>query len=90
MSRPLHWAVVGTEWFAWKAAGVPRNQRNMIVSDFYKRNGLNPNMKQSKDVSGQSIWEYVVDTLDPVVKDTMISNDNYFYFLCLQGQFSRK
>lgn len=90
MSRPLHWAVVGTEWFAWKAAGVPRNQRNMIVDDFYKRNGLNPDVKQSKDASGKSIWEYMVDTLDPAVKDTMISNDNYFYFLCLQGQFSRK
>ncbi|OJJ32143.1 hypothetical protein ASPWEDRAFT_53834 [Aspergillus wentii DTO 134E9] len=90
MSKPLYWAVVGTEWFAWKAAGVPRNQRNMIVEDFFKRNGLTEDMKKSKDVSGQSIWEYVVDTLDPVVKDTMISNDNYFYFLCLQGQFSRK
>ncbi|RAH74331.1 class I SAM-dependent methyltransferase [Aspergillus aculeatinus CBS 121060] len=90
MSKPLHWAVVGTEWFAWKAAGVPRNQRNMIIDDFYKRNGLNKKMKQAKDVSGQSIWEYVVDTLDPVVQETLISNDNYFYFLCLQGQFSRR
>ncbi|KAK1139279.1 hypothetical protein N8T08_001125 [Aspergillus melleus] len=90
MSKPLHWAVVGTEWFAWKAAGVPRNQRNMIIDDFFKRNGLNADMKQAKDISGQSIWEYVVDTLDPVVKDTLISSDNYFYFLCLQGQFSRR
>lgn len=90
LSKPLNWAVVSTEWFAWKAAGVPRNQRNMIVDDFFKRNGLNSDMKQSKDVSGQSIWEYVVDTLDPVVKDTLLSNDNYFYYLCLQGKFSRR
>ncbi|PLB33466.1 class I SAM-dependent methyltransferase, partial [Aspergillus candidus] len=90
MSKPLHWAVVGTEWFAWKAAGVPRNQRNMILDDYYKRNGLSGDEKQAKDVSGQSIWEYVVNTLDPVVNDTLISNDNYFYFLCLQGQFSPK
>lgn len=90
MSKPLHWAVVGTEWFAWKAAGVPRNQRNMILDDYYKRNGLAGDEKQAKDVSGQSIWEYVVNTLDPVVNDTLISNDNYFYFLCLQGQFSPK
>ncbi|OOF99708.1 hypothetical protein ASPCADRAFT_512326 [Aspergillus carbonarius ITEM 5010] len=90
LSKPLHWAVVGTEWFAWKAAGVPRNQRNMIVDDFFKRNGLNRDMKQAKDVSGQSIWEYVVDTLDPLIQETLISNDNYFYFLCLQGQFSRR
>ncbi|PYH90813.1 sialidase [Aspergillus ellipticus CBS 707.79] len=90
MSKPLHWAVVGTEWFAWKAAGVPRNQRNMIIDDYYKRHGLNKDMKQTNDVSGQSIWEYVVDTLDPAVQETLISNDNYFYFLCLQGQFSRR
>ncbi|KAJ5651193.1 uncharacterized protein N7484_004916 [Penicillium longicatenatum] len=90
LSKPLNWAVVSTEWFAWKAAGVPRNQRNMIVDDFFRRNGLNSDMKQSKDVSGQSIWEYVVDTLDPVVKDTLLSNDNYFYYLCLQGKFSRR
>ncbi|KAJ5728767.1 uncharacterized protein N7483_003275 [Penicillium malachiteum] len=90
LSKPLNWAIVSTEWFAWKAAGVPRNQRNMIVDDFFRRNGLNSDMKQSKDVSGQSIWEYVVDTLDPVVKDTLLSNDNYFYYLCLQGKFSRR
>ena len=87
MSRPLHWAVVGTEWFAWKAAGVPRNQRNMIIDDFLKRNGL---AEKRSDVSGQAIWEYVVNTLDPVVKNTMISDDNYFYYLCLQGRFSKR
>ncbi|KAK4867749.1 hypothetical protein LT330_006698 [Penicillium expansum] len=90
MSRPLHWAIVSTEWFAWKAAGVPRNQRNMIVDDFFRRNGLTEDMKKGKDVSGQSIWEYVVNTLDPVINDTLISNDNYFYFLCVQGKFSRR
>lgn len=90
MSKPLHWAVVSTEWFAWKAAGVPRNQRNMIVDDYFKRNGLTREMNNAKDLSGKSIWEYVVDTLDPVVQETMISNDNYFYYLCLQGQFSRR
>ncbi|KAJ5273188.1 hypothetical protein N7478_008313 [Penicillium angulare] len=90
LSKPLNWAIVSTEWFAWKAAGVPRNQRNMIVDDYFRRNGLNSDMKQSKDVSGQSIWEFVVNTLDPVAKDTLLSNDNYFYYLCLQGKFSRR
>ncbi|CAL5869670.1 uncharacterized protein PFLUO_LOCUS3900 [Penicillium psychrofluorescens] len=90
LSKPLNWAIVSTEWFAWKAAGVPRNQRNMIVDDFFRRSGLTADMKPGKDVSGQSIWEYVVNTLEPVVNDTIISNDNYFYYLCLQGQFSRR
>lgn len=90
LSRPLNWAIVSTEWFAWKAAGVPRNQRNMIVDDFFRRNGLTEDMKTGKDISGQSIWEYVVNTLDPMVNETLISNDNYFYFLCVQGKFSRR
>jgi betaine lipid synthase len=90
LSKPLNWAIVSTEWFAWKAAGVPRNQRNMIVDDYFRRNGLTTDMKQGKDISGQSIWEYVVNTLDPVVNDTLISNDNYFYYLCMQGKFSRR
>lgn len=90
LSRPLHWAVISTEWFTWKAAGVPRAQKNMIVSDFLKRNGLEGGIDNGADVSGKAVWEYVVDTLDPVVSDTLISEDNYFYFLCLQGQYSRR
>ncbi|EEH04506.1 conserved hypothetical protein [Histoplasma capsulatum G186AR] len=90
MSRLLHWAVVGTEWFAWKAAGVPAAQRNMIITDFLNRSGLAGGVKKDTEVSGQAIWEYVVNTLDPVVKDTLISNDNYFYYLCLQGRYSRR
>lgn len=90
MSRPLNWAIVSTEWFAWKAAGVPPAQRNMIVNDYLERNGLSGGVKKSSDVSGQAIWEYVVDTLDPVVRDTLLSDDNYFYFLTLQGRFSRR
>ncbi|KAK2791242.1 hypothetical protein FQN53_006083 [Emmonsiellopsis sp. PD_33] len=90
MSRPLYWAVVGTEWFAWKAAGVPASQRNMIITDYLERRGLAGGVKKDNEVSGQAIWEYVVNTLDPVVKDTLISNDNYFYYLCLRGQYSRR
>ncbi|EED20542.1 conserved hypothetical protein [Talaromyces stipitatus ATCC 10500] len=90
ISRILNWAIVKTEWFAWKAAGVPPPQRNMIIDDYLKRKGLSGGIKKNSDVSGRAIWEYVVDTFDPVAKDTLISNDNYFYYLCLQGKFSRQ
>ncbi|KAK2459512.1 hypothetical protein APHAL10511_008471 [Amanita phalloides] len=88
VSRLLNWAVVKTEWFAWKAAGVPPPQRNMIIDDFLKRKGLSRGIKNHSDVGGRAIWEYIVDTFDPVAKNTLISNDNYFYYLCLQGKFS--
>ncbi|KAL1953190.1 hypothetical protein VTO42DRAFT_3396 [Malbranchea cinnamomea] len=89
LSKPLHWAIVSTEWFSWKAAGVPPAQRNMIISDYLKRNDFD-GLGSARDVSGRAVWEYVVNTLDPVVNDTLISDDNYFYFLCLQGRYSRR
>lgn len=84
LSRPLHWAVISTEWFAWKAAGVPANQRNMILND-HRELG-----ESSTDIKGEAIWEYMVDTLDPVVQNSLLSDDNYFYLLCLQGKYSQR
>ena len=80
LSRPLHWGIVSTEWFAWKAAGVPPAQRRMIIADQREQGDF--------DLRGEAIWQYIVDTLDPVVKNTLIGDDNYFYLLCLQGHYS--
>ncbi|VEU23590.1 DEKNAAC104616 [Brettanomyces naardenensis] len=38
---------------------------------------------------GSSVIKYLEDTLDPVVDRYMISNENYFYYLCLQGKYSK-
>ncbi|KEF58881.1 uncharacterized protein A1O9_03724 [Exophiala aquamarina CBS 119918] len=86
LSRPLHRAVVSTEWWAWKAAGVPPAQHALIVNDFAERS----KSSNGKIPSSEAIWQYVVDTLDPVVETTQISRDNYFYYVCLQGKYSRK
>ena len=86
MSWPLHWAVLGTEWWAWKAAGVPPAQRQLIQDDYSQAS----DEPEAKIVCGRAMWEYIVNTLDPVVEKTLMSNDNYFYFLCLQGRYSRK
>jgi betaine lipid synthase len=77
---------VSTEWWAWKAGGVPKEQRDLIVNDFAELNHLEP----TKRVAGEAIWQYVVDTLDPVTESTQLSRDNYFYHLCLQGRYSKK
>lgn len=82
LSRPLHWGVVSTEWFAWKAAGVPPAQRRMIISDYREQGDIEPR--------GEAVWQYIVDTLDPVVNNTLISDDNYFYLLCLQGHYTER
>lgn len=36
-----------------------------------------------------SLYEYIVDTLDPIVESSLISDDNYFYYLTLMGHYSR-
>jgi len=90
LSRVLSWTVIGTEWFAWKAAGVPRPQRKIIQTDHLEQEGVACAAAPRSDLGGQAMWEYLVNTLDPVVKNTLIGEDNYFYLLCLQGQYSRR
>lgn len=82
LSRALHWTVVSTEWFAWKAAGVPPAQRRMIVEDHRDQ--------VDSELRGEAVWEYIVNTLDPVVNNTLVSDDNYFYLLCMQGRYSQR
>ncbi|KAL2429941.1 hypothetical protein ABEF95_013319 [Exophiala dermatitidis] len=86
LSWPLHRAVVSTEWWAWKAAGVPAAQHALIVDDYCQRMKL----PKTKKTSGEAIWQYVIDTLDPVVETTQLSRDNYFYYVCLQGKYSKR
>lgn len=91
LSWPLHRLVVSTEWWSWKAAGVPREQRALIIDDFKNHQDRNDRKsKTSKEVSGEAIWKYIVDTLDPVIDETQISRENYFYYVCLQGRYSKK
>lgn len=37
---------------------------------------------------GPSVLQYVVDTLDPIINRSLISKDNYFYYLVLMGRYS--
>lgn len=64
----------------------------MIITDYMEREKLEGGLKAAKEkgLGGQAVWEYVVNTLDPVVRETLLSDDNYFYLLCLSGQFSKK
>jgi betaine lipid synthase len=86
LSWPLHKLIVSTEWWAWRAAGVPKEQRDLILDDFSQKTGR----PKSKKECGEAIWQYMVDTLDPVVENTQLSRENYFYYVCLQGKYSKK
>lgn len=41
------------------------------------------------EMIGDSVLKYVVDTLDPVVHRSLISTDNYFYYLTLKGRYAK-
>ena len=53
----------------------------------WKALGVPANQAQ---MMGDSVFKYVVDTLDPVVRRSLISTDNYFYYLTLKGRYSPK
>ncbi|KAK5135221.1 hypothetical protein LTR08_005470 [Meristemomyces frigidus] len=104
LSQLLAYFVVGSERFLWKALGVPGEQRAMIEEDYGKTiaaraaekaktgnsvTGVGAGgQKASSGGPGQAIWNYGVQTLDPVAHDTLLSNDNHYYLLCLLGSYT--
>lgn len=102
LSQLLAYFVVGSERFLWKALGVPGEQRAMIEEDYKRMDDRADTMKEEKSMqksgdhsvgeisatkSGQAIWNYGVQTLDPVVNNTLVSEDNHYYLLCLLGEW---
>ncbi|KAK8214366.1 hypothetical protein IWZ01DRAFT_238092 [Phyllosticta capitalensis] len=103
LSRLLSWTVISNEKWLWKALGVPPNQRNLIEQDFNKLNGNehpaaaadNKPLKDDHSIpsgvrSGHAIWEYAVNTLDPLVHNTLLSSDNHYYLLTLLGHYTHR
>jgi betaine lipid synthase len=89
LNRVIHSFFIGAE-FLWKAAGVPANQAAMISWDYYNQGSLNPNKVGMRGDSGEAMWDYICNTLDPVVRETLISDDNFYYLLTLLGKYTRR
>jgi betaine lipid synthase len=87
LSRLLAWAIIGNEKWLWKALGVPAAQRAVITNDYASQSDAGV---QHKESFGRAIWEYVVNTLDPVVANTLLVDDNHYYLLTLQGKYTRR
>ncbi|KAG9743367.1 hypothetical protein KCU71_g4284, partial [Aureobasidium melanogenum] len=90
LSQFLNYTVIGTEKFLWKALGVPANQRAMIDNDYLRQTERADAKKVTGVKSGQAIWEYAVNTLDPVVNNTLVSEENPYYLICMQGQYTQR
>ncbi|CAK7212028.1 hypothetical protein SBRCBS47491_001323 [Sporothrix bragantina] len=86
LSRTLSRLVVSQEAFLWAALGVPKNQLAMIEADYAQdqANGSTKNIRSS------AVWEYMVNTLDPMVETVHMAADNPYYYVCMDGKFSRR
>lgn len=88
MSKLVCNLVVAQESFLWTALGVPKNQLAMIEND-HAHSEIVKN-KEAKNSRSHAIWHYMVNTLDPVAEETLLSGDNPYYYVCLNGSFSKK
>jgi betaine lipid synthase len=91
LSRILSYLVVSHEKFLWAALGVPYNQLAMLELDHAESESLAGPQGTGKGTGrGAAVWEYMVQTLDPVVETTLIGEDNPYYLVCMQGSYSQR
>lgn len=50
-----------------------------------EKSGINEPGAVGPTKSGQAIFNYAVETLDPVANETLLSDDNHYYLICLLG-----
>ncbi|ROW14275.1 hypothetical protein VPNG_04251 [Cytospora leucostoma] len=85
-SKLVNRLVVSQEKFLWAALGVPKHQLSMLEADHAAFCGDD----KARATRSHAVWNYMANTLDPMVENTHIAADNPYYHVCLAGQFSRK
>ncbi|KAE8443270.1 hypothetical protein EG329_002058 [Mollisiaceae sp. DMI_Dod_QoI] len=96
MSRLLSYFVVSSEKFLWAALGVPHNQLAMLEADHVAAETKSSPFPQEHSENelnssrGAAVWEYMVQTLDPVIETSLIGEDNPYYLVCMQGRYSER
>lgn len=76
LNRLLSSLIIGNEKWLWKVMGVPPAQRRVIEED------------ARDQPAGHAIYNYVVNTFDPVVCSTLLSMENHYYLLTLKGSYT--
>ncbi|CAK7903217.1 hypothetical protein CAAN1_16S00606 [[Candida] anglica] len=62
--------------------------RLLIGNSLFLWKALGVPINQANMIEG-SILNYIIDTLNPIVERSLISKDNYFYYLCLQSKYAK-
>jgi len=94
LSRILSSVLISQPRFLWAALGVPKNQLAIIESDYPSISGDSSSdgkildKKVREQNRGKAVWQYMVDTLDPVVEQTLIGQDNHYYQVCMAGTYT--
>lgn len=60
------------------------------ISDSAPSSSSNISESSSTNFSGRAIWSYCVNTLDPVVNESLMADDNHYYLLCLLGHYTHR
>jgi betaine lipid synthase len=92
-SKLLTWTILSNEKWLWKALGVPPAQRALIESDYLQQGGLEYDTRTGERTAapspaGNAIYEYVLNTFEPVVNTTLLSTSNHYYLLTLLGHYT--
>lgn len=62
--------------------------RILVANPVFLWKALGVPLNQASMIEG-GILRYIIDTLEPLIDRCLISNENYFYYLCLMGRYSR-
>lgn len=62
--------------------------RLLVGNPIFLWKALGVPVNQASLIDG-GIIQYVIDTIEPLIYKYQISSENYFYYLCLMGQYSR-
>ena len=84
LSPTLHWLFVHSE-FLWKAAGVPAAQAKLIIDEYQLQQEPGKPLSQANE----GMWQYISDTFDPIARDTLLSRNNFYYLLVLNGKYTK-
>lgn len=60
----------------------------LIGNSLFLWKALGVPINQANMIQGL-ILNYIIDTLDPIVNRSLLSKDNYFYYLCLQAKYAK-
>lgn len=63
--------------------------RILIANPVFLWKALGVPLNQASMIEG-GILRYIIDTIEPLINRSLISTENYFYYLCLTGSYSRQ